>query len=260
MNILFTICARAGSKGIAGKNVKYFCGRPLVFYTLEIYEKYLKKYSGNQAKINLAVNTDSEKLLQQICNKNTDFILIERDDSLAGDIVAKGDVIQDTWMKAEKFIQCEYDLVVDLDITSPLRTLEDVVGTISKVMLNEKCNFAYSVVESRRSPYFNMVCKNANGFFDRVIRSDYTARQQAPECFDMNASIYVYARNYLLDMREENRFALVWKMQDSVVLDIDNEKDFEIMEILARYYWKKGKYLDIRGYEGRNTIDSPAKK
>ncbi len=249
MNILFTICARAGSKGIAGKNVRTFCGQPLVYYTLEIYEKYLKKYESSQNRINLAVNTDSDKLLQQIECKKIEFLFIERDDNLAGDIVAKGDVIRDTWIKAGRIKQCEYDLAVDLDITAPLRNLEDVVGTINKVVLNDKCNFAYSVVESRRSPYFNMVCKNEEGFYDRVIQSDYTARQQAPECFDMNASIYVYDRSYLLDMRKENRFALIWKMQDSVVLDIDNEKDFEIMEILTRYYWEKGRYLDIRSYE-----------
>lgn len=249
MNILFTICARAGSKGIAGKNVRTFCGQPLVYYTLEIYEKYLKKYEGSQTRIDLAVNTDSDKLLQQIERKKIEFLFIERDDNLAGDIVAKGDVIRDTWIKSEGIKQCEYDLVVDLDITAPLRNLEDVVGTISRVVLNDKCNFAYSVVESRRSPYFNMVCKNEEGFYDRVIQSDYTARQQAPECFDMNASIYVYERSYLLDMRKENRTALIWKMQDSVVLDIDNEKDFEIMEILTRYYWEKGRYLDIRSYE-----------
>lgn len=249
MNILFTICARAGSKGITGKNVKIFCGQPLVYYTLEIYEKYLKKYSNSQTRIDLAVNTDSEKLLQQIGNKKTEFISIQRDENLAGDVVAKGNVIRDTWIKAERINKCEYDLVVDLDVTAPLRNLEDVVGTISTVILNDECNFAYSVVESRRNPYFNMVCENEKGFYDRVIQSDYTARQQVPKCFDMNASIYVYARSYLLDMRNENRSALIWVMEDSFVLDIDNEKDFEIMEILTRYYWEKGRYLDIRSYE-----------
>lgn len=249
MNILFTICARAGSKGVAGKNVKMFCGQPLVYYTLEIYKKYARKYNNNQTVIDLAVNTDSTQLLEQIDNKGIEYIFVKRKDELAGDIVSKGDVIRDTFLAAEKIKNCEYKLIVDLDITAPLRNLEDVEGTIETVIRNEKCNYAYSVVESRRNPYFNMVCRGENGFYDRVIPSDYTARQQVPECFDMNASIYVYARNYLLDMRAENRFALVWKMQDSAVLDIDNEKDFEIMEVLTKYYWEQGKYLDIKGNE-----------
>ncbi|MCM1154904.1 MAG: acylneuraminate cytidylyltransferase family protein [Roseburia sp.] len=245
MNILFTICARAGSKGVAGKNVRMFCGRPIVYYTLEIYDKFVKKYS-NQIHIDLAVNTDSQQLLEQIDNRGTDYILVKRKNELAGDIVAKGEVIRDTFMTVEKMKKCEYGLIVDLDITSPLRNLEDVEGTIGRVIQNDRCNYAYSVVEARRSPYFNMVCKTEDGFYDRVISSDYTSRQQVPECFDMNASIYVWARDYLLDMRAQNRHALVWKMKDSGVLDIDSENDFEIMETLTQYYWEQGKYLDIK--------------
>lgn len=229
-----------------GKNVRMFCGQPLVYYTLEIYKKYAEKYNSDGNKIDLAVNTDSEQLLEQIRSKGTEFIPVERADNLAGDTVAKADVIQATLIEVERIKKCKYELVVDLDVTSPLRNLEDVEGTINMVVQNEKCNFAYSVVESRRSPYFNMVSKSSNGFYDRVIPSDYTARQQVPECFDMNASIYAYSRDYLLNMRAENRFALVWKMQDSVVLDIDSESDFEIMELLTRYYWEQGRYLDIK--------------
>ena len=246
MNILFTICARAGSKGAAGKNIREFCGSPLVHYTLAVYEKYKEKYRNFQHEISLAVNTDSRQLLWQIEQKGTKYIFIQRKKELAGDTAAKGDVIRDTMLEAEKAKNTIYDLVVDLDITSPLRNLADVEGTINQVTQYEKCNFAYSVAKARRSPYFNMVCKNETGFYDRVISSDYTARQQVPECFDMNASIYVYARAYLLDMRAENRFALIWEMEDSLVLDIDSDNDFEMMEMLAGYYWKCGKYTDIK--------------
>lgn len=246
MDILFTICARAGSKGAAGKNVRPFCGKPIVYYTLEIYEKFVEKYKDSQYEINLAVNTDSGTLIEQMDQSRTEYIYVERKERLAGDIVAKGDVIRDTLFETERMKNKVYDLVVDLDITSPLRNLADVEGTINQVICNERCNFAYSVVESRRNPYFNMVCKNEKGFYERVIPSGYTARQQVPECFDMNASIYVYAREYLFDMSEENRFAKVWKMEDSLVLDIDSESDFELMELLTKHYWKQGRYLDIR--------------
>lgn len=246
MNILFTICARAGSKGVKGKNVRIFCGKPLVHYTLEIYKKYLQKHADEQNKIELAVNTDSELLLEQIQNEDIIYIFVNRKEELAGDTTAKGDVIQDTLIEAEIVRKKRYDLVVDLDLTSPLRNLEDVEGTINQVIQNEQCNFAYSVTDSRRNPYFNMVQKKENDFYDRVILSDYVARQQVPECFDMNASIYVYSREYILNMSIENRRALVWKMYDSVVLDIDKEDDFDIMEILTKYFWEHGKYLDIK--------------
>ncbi len=246
MNILFTICARAGSKGAVGKNVRTFCGKPLVYYTLEIYKKYLEKYAAGNNKIELAVNTDSELLLEQVQSKGTTYVFVKRKRELADDTVAKAEVIRDTLMQVEEIKNETYDLVVDLDLTSPLRNLKDVEGTINQVVQNEKCNFAYSVTDSRRNPYFNMVSQKENGFYDRVISANYTARQQVPQCFDMNASIYVYTRDYLKDMSMENRFALVWKMQDSVVLDIDSEEDFALMELLAQYFWDHGRYLDIQ--------------
>ncbi len=246
MNILFTICARAGSKGVEGKNVRIFCGKPLVHYTLAIYERYRKGHADLYNKVELAVNTDSKLLREQIESEGTACVFVERKAELAGDAAAKADVIRDTLMEVENLKGETYDLVVDLDLTSPLREVEDVEGTINQVVQNERCNFAYSVTDSRRNPYFNMVCQNETGFYDRVIPSEYTARQQVPECFDMNASIYVYAREYLQDMRVENRYALIWKMQDSLVLDIDSENDFKMMEMLTTYYWEHGKYSDIR--------------
>lgn len=246
MKILFTVCARAGSKSAVGKNIREFCGKPIVHYTLEIYEKYVEKYRNFGYEVDLAVNTDSKRLVEQIDQKETEYIFIERKAALADDVVAKGDVIRDTLLETEKITKVTYDLVVDLDLTSPLRNLADLEGTIRQVTQHERCNFAYSVVESRRNPYFNMVRRNEEGFYDRVIPSDFTARQQTPECFDMNASIYVYERAYLIDMRAEKRQALIWKMEDSLVLDIDSDSDFEMMEMLAGYYWEKGSYLDVR--------------
>lgn len=247
MNVLFTICARAGSKGVVGKNVRTFCGKPLVYYSLEIYEKYMRKHSNKNSKIDLAVNTDSDLLLEQIQGKGTAFVNIKRKESLAGDVVAKAEVIRDTLIEAEVINNEIYDMIVDLDVTSPLRNLEDVEGVINKVTGNENCNFAYSVVESRRNPYFNMVCKNEKGFYERVIPSGYTARQQVPACFDMNASIYAYERKYLLNIHTIDSNALVWAMEDNGILDIDSENDFELMELLTKHFWQEGKYLDIVG-------------
>lgn len=242
--ILFTICGRAGSKGVKGKNVRFFCGKPIVNYTLEIYKKYKQKYVNQE--IYLAINTDSELLKKQIEDYGVECIFIDRKEELAGDVVSKADVIADTLIQTEKEVGINFDVIVDLDITSPLRNLTDVEGTIALVRNNQECNYAYSVVESRRNPYFNMVSKNEKGFYDRVIESNYTARQQLPACYDMNASIYAFERNYLLNATVDNRRAYIWIMQDTGILDIDSENDFELMEVLTEHFWEKGKYQDIR--------------
>lgn len=221
-----------------------FCGNPLVYYTLEIYKRY--KECHREHEICLALNTDSDLLRDQVEMFGIEYVSADRKEELAGDTVAKVDVIRDTLEQVEAIHKEKFELIVDLDITSPIRTVQDIEGTIDLVVNNLECNFAYSVVKSRRSPYFNIVNQKESGFYDRVIPTEFTARQQVPECYDMNASIYVYAKEYLMNSCGEMKRALVWEMQDVGVLDIDTEQDFEFMGVILKYMWSKGKYEDIR--------------
>lgn len=237
MNILFTICARAGSKGVKNKNTRLFCGKPLIYYTAAAFEEYRLK-CGTADRISLSVNTDSDLLLRQLDNTGIDYLYVKRKDSLAGDVVSKKDVIKDTLVNSEKLGHMRYDIVADLDLTSPLRTVQDIDGTIKVLAEDDGADIAYSVVQARRSPYFNMVSENEDGYYNTVIKSGFVARQQAPGCYDMNASIYAYRRDYLLSERLYERKALIWTMKDTGILDIDSEDDFKLMEIIAEYLFK----------------------
>lgn len=234
MNTLFTICARAGSKGVKGKNTRLFCGKPLLYYTVAAFEEYRMKYNAADT-IDLAINTDSGQLVQQMKDTGIGHLFVERKECLAGDVVAKKDVIKDTLKEAERLNGIIYDIVVDLDLTSPLRTAGDIDGTIKTLLEDEGADISYSVAEARRSPYFNMVSKNKSGYYSTVIESDFVARQQAPVCYDMNASIYAYRRDYLMSDRINDRKALIWVMKDTGILDIDSEHDLKLMETIAAY-------------------------
>ena len=102
MHILFTLCGRAGSKGIKNKNCKTFLGKYLAYYSLSAIDLFLKKY-GQEYHVDIAVNTDSADLIG-IMNSNTMRVIdiIERDVSLAGDSVGKIEVILDCLKKMEK--------------------------------------------------------------------------------------------------------------------------------------------------------------
>lgn len=236
MNILFMICARAGSKGVKGKNTRLFMGKPLAYYTVAAFEEYMMKYgAGNQ--VDLAVNTDSELLRKQIGETGVEYISVERKGCLAGDLVAKKDVIQDTLCEVEQRNGVVYDIIVDLDLTSPLRRAEDIYGTVRTLLEDENADLAYSVTEARRSPYFNMVSRREDGYYATVLKSDFVARQQAPVCYDMNASIYAYRRACLLSSQLYERKALIWIMRDTGILDIDSEDDMQMMELIAGQIW-----------------------
>ena len=246
MNILFTICARAGSKGVKNKNIQNFCGVPLAFYTLAAYQLFCETYSAKFDNIELAINTDSKELIEQVKRTGIPFYFVERKENLAGDKVAKIDVIRDTLSQVENRKKGKYEYVIDLDLTSPLRTAEDIMGTLELTMNDQAADIAFSVTDSRRSPYFNMVSCKENGYFDRIISANYVCRQDVPVCYDMNASIYSYNRRYLFSHNVADRKALIWKMQDTTILDIDSTEDLDLMQLLAEYYWNKGILKEIK--------------
>ena len=233
MNILFTVCGRAGSKGIKGKNFREFLGVPLLYYTVAAIELYKEKHSENC--IDIALNTDSVDMVRLIERLDLGISCIDRKEELAGDYVAKIDVIRDTWQTMCTDNHMEYDVVIDCDITSPLRTIQDIENLIKKYT-EGKYDIVYSVTNARRNPYFNMVTIDDKGFSHVVIKSDFVARQQAPVIYDMNASLYAYTPAFLgANKYAKNAHNGVIFMKDTAVLDLDNEGDFELMQIIAEY-------------------------
>lgn len=240
MNILFTLCGRAGSKGVKGKNARDFLDVPLVWYSMANIALYMEKYAGED-DIKIVLNTDSEPLKDLVRRvNNVPVTIIHREESLAGDKVPKVAVILDSLNKAEEVFAQKFDMVVDLDITSPLRTVQDVKNAIDRKKQRNDVDVVYSVAPSRRNPYFNMV-KEENGFFCKAIPSNFTTRQEAPVFYDMNASIYAYSPDALRNKEHATFFnsncdAVV--MKDTGILDIDSEEDYELMQVIAEYLYE----------------------
>ncbi len=238
MNILFTLCGRAGSKGVRGKNARDFLSVPLCWYSMAGIFFYIKDHTSSIDNVDVVLNTDSEDLIHLVEQvKELPVTIFKRDESLAGDKVPKVDVIFDCLNRAERAFNRNYDVVVDLDITSPLRTVEDIKNAIEKKISRNEVDVVYSVAPSRRNPYFNMV-KEENSFFCKAIPSCFTTRQEAPVFYDMNASIYAYSPTALKEKDHPTFFnsncdAIV--MQDTGILDIDSEEDYELMQVIAKY-------------------------
>jgi CMP-N,N'-diacetyllegionaminic acid synthase len=245
MKILFTICGRAGSKGIKNKNLKEFIGFPLPFYTLSVIDLFIK--NNTQYDCDIVLNTDSDDLISLFRKKlRMPIHIVERESKLGEDNTPKFDVIQNSYLILKERLKNDYCIVIDLDITSPLRTLKDL-ETLLETWLNSDADVVFSVTDSRRNPYFNMVKKTEYGY-ERVIKSKFNARQEAPEIFDMNASLYAYSPKFLANGKGifEGKCDVI-KMLDTAVLDIDNEIDYEFMTVIADYLYRSNKqYRDIR--------------
>lgn len=243
MNILFTICGRAGSKGLKNKNLKTMLGKPLVFYTLSAIDLFIKENKGKDT-IHVCASSDSKELLECITSQTKISVFtIDRSAELSGDTVGKIAVIRDACIRTNEYYGVNHDVVIDLDITSPLRRVGDIINAYEKLISNSEFDLVFSVTGARRNPYFNQVKKNRDSdVYEVVVNAGFTTRQAAPEIYDMNASIYAYDGEYLINSTSDKLFdgrcsAVV--MKDTAVLDIDSEEDFELMEWLARYFVEK---------------------
>ncbi len=241
--LLVTICGRAGSKGFKNKNLKVFCDKPLVYYSLAAVELFAAEKP--EVQIDVCLNTDSEDLARLVAEKYPEVVYLPRCEELGGDRVPKMAVIQDSLTRMEEKMGCTYDAVMDLDITSPLRTAEDVVNAWEMKASRPDLDLVFSVTESRRNPYFNMV-RDCGDHIEKGIQTKpgeevCTARQMAPVFYDVNASIYVYERNFL----HNNTTGIIWdakihvvQMMDTGILDIDSEEDFQLMEVIGGHLYK----------------------
>ena len=118
MNILCTICARSGSKGVKNKNIITINKKPLIYYTI----KQAKKSS---LFTNIVLSTDSLKI-SKIGKKYGADVFFLRPKSLSKDTTGKISAIRHALIKSEKYYNKNFDYIIDLDVTSPLRFPLDI--------------------------------------------------------------------------------------------------------------------------------------
>lgn len=231
MNLLITICARGGSKGIPGKNIKLLNGKPLLHYSLRRAFEFAKIYDAD-----IQLSTDDQNILNcaENINYKTDYI---RPKHLATDIAGKIDVIKDALKYSEEHYNKSYDYVLDLDVTSPLRSINDLQSAFFKLISNKNALNIFSVSTASRNPYFNMVELKGDDNFVQLIKSvgEIKSRQEAPIVYDMNASFYFFTKEFFNGNYETSITdrSLVYVM-DHICFDLDHPLDFSILEIMLR--------------------------
>jgi N-acylneuraminate cytidylyltransferase/CMP-N,N'-diacetyllegionaminic acid synthase len=124
--------------------------------------------------------------------------------------------------------------LVDLDATSPLRTPEDIANAV-RLLEESGAGNVLTAMPARRSPYFNLVELDGSGIvhLSKPLSSAVVRRQDAPKCYDMNASIYVWRRPALFESATLfNADTRLYVMPEERSIDIDSEVDFRFVEHL----------------------------
>lgn len=221
---LCTVCARGGSQGVPGKNTRLIAGKPLIAHTIE-------RAVQSRLFALIAVDSDSESIRRAALEAGAD-IAHERPAEMASSHAAKVPVIARAARESEASSGMTFDTFVDLDATSPLRDVDDIVGAVELLETTDASNII-SVAPAHRSPYFNLVEENHLGYIELSKESDIVRRQDSPPCYDINGSIYAWKREPFLS----SPFLLGRKTRAFVMprersFDIDEPIDFDIVEML----------------------------
>ena len=224
--ILATICARGGSKGVKNKNIKLLNNKPLIEYSLEL----LKQSSLIDGYI---ISTESDKIIE-VVKKLGYKIEFKRPIELAGDDVSRIDAIKHAVLLKEKTENTCYDIIVDLGVATPLKSVNDLDQVI-KLCVDDNVENVFSVCPCAKNPYFNMV----EVIDDQVklVKETYeiTARQKAPSVYEMNDGFNVWTHNSLFSENSQfNNSTKIYIMPRLRSIDIDEEDDFMIAELILK--------------------------
>ncbi len=221
-----TILARGGSKGLPGKNLRRIAGKPLVAHAIE---------QARAADIFdvIVVDSDAEKILDAAREWGAEH-LVRRPAEMATDTASKMPPIRNAALEMEGRLGATFDVIVDLDVTSPLRLPDDIRGA---VRLQEARGVSSVITGSvaRKSPYFNLVEREDCGAVRvcKPLPATVERRQDCPECFDMNAAVYVWRRDtFLAEPRVFYPDTLLYEMPSERSHDIDTPLDFDFVEFL----------------------------
>ena len=230
INILITICARSGSKGLPGKNIKKLNGRPLIDYSIKHALKFHDLYSNYIIDISLSTDCSEIKNIAKECGLDSNY---DRPKYLANDSVGKIEVLDHVLKYEENRNNKKYHFLIDLDVSSPMRTIQDLQKAFEIIKANNNALNIFSVSKAHKNPYFNIVEAKEDGFCKLVKSSNSKSRQLAPVVFDMNASFYIYRKKFFdqnLNTAITNQ-SLMYLM-NHICFDIDEPIDFDLMEFL----------------------------
>ena len=227
---------RGGSQVVKNKNYRLINGKPLMYYTI-------KQAIKSRIFDHIVVSTDSKKILKIAKSYGADGWFL-RPKKLSLDTSKKDSAIRHALFQAEKFYNKKFEIIIDLDVTSPLRKTEDILKAY-KFFIKRKANILLTGCESKKNPYFNIIeIINNKVQIVKKLKKNIYRRQDAPKTYDCNASIYIWKRKSLINFKSfYTNKTVFYEMPESRSIDIDSELDFKLVEFLLKK--KNGK--EVRG-------------
>ena len=226
MNVVALICARGGSKGLPGKNLRLLGGRPLIARAIE-------QALSVERDRRVIVSTDSDEIAAVSLDSGAE-VPFSRPSDLAGDESPERLV----WRHALGYLaesEGAYpDALLVVPPTAPMRAVGDLERCLDEYAKGE-ADTVITVTDAHRSPYFNMVTVGDDGTVSLVVPppGSIARRQDTPVVYDVTTVGYVARPENVMatDSIFEGRVRRVYVPRERA-LDIDTLLDFMIAECL----------------------------
>lgn len=228
--ILAVIPARGGSKGIPRKNVRLMNGKPLIYYAI--------KNAQNCSMIDDVVVSSDDEEIQSIANMYGVDIL-NRDSELAQDAVTLDPVIYDALVRMEQKKGVKYDVVITLQVTSPLLSSHTLESAVSD-FLNSSYDTYISVVNKPHLSWTSREDKYIPNYRERLNR------QQLPPNYLETGAFLITRRECMKPNTRIGEKVSVYEMPEQEAIDIDDTSDWIVCEQALK---KKRIILRADGYK-----------
>jgi CMP-N-acetylneuraminic acid synthetase len=228
LNTIAFIFARGGSKGLPGKNIKMFFGKPLIAWSIEQAKKVKSIHR-------VIVSTDSNDIAK-IAEKFGAEVPFLRPKEISKDDSPEWMA----WRHALSFLKETEggmpEIMISIPATAPLRRVVDIKNCLN-LFKKGNVDTVIAITKARRNPYFNIVKKKQNGYIDLVSRptKKIYRRQDSPLVYDMTTVAFVTDPQFIMQNKSifNGRVKAV-EVPVDVSIDIDSLFDFKMAEFFFK--------------------------
>lgn len=228
--LLAVIPARAGSKGLPGKNIRQFVGLPLIAHSV-LFAKLCPEVDR------VVVSTDSPEIAKVAETYGAD-VPFQRPSKLAQDDSPLWPALRHALQMVERSEGKPYEFLVLLDPTSPARLPEDLAGAFQRLKDTPRADGIIGVSRPDFNPIWHCVIERDGWMADLIEDgSRYNRRQDVPSVYRIHGSLYMWRSEFV--RREETEWRkhghyLLYETPDIRSMSIDDARQFEQGEVLVQ--------------------------
>lgn len=221
--VLGLIPARGGSKGVPRKNIRMLAGKPLIAWTIEEAQK--SKHIDR-----LVLSSEDEEIIEVAKSFGCEVPFVRPIELAADDTPGIAPVLHALRQLPS------YDIVVMLQPTSPLRTVQDIDESLN-FFVNNSAHVCVSISEVTKNPYW-MFTMDEDNYLEKLLERNkiVSRRQDLPKIYTPNGALFIAKNSYLLEKKSfYTKDTTGYVMPKERAFDIDDEFDFIICENIGKY-------------------------